>query len=319
MTPADGGRNNRVYQVIGRTTSGILKQYYHDASSGRDRFACEVAWYEFCAKQHVRQMPKLWAADATARCALFEEIPGRRLAVSEISDAHVRQAAQFFLDLNSDRQGAIAANLPEAADASFTIGDYLVGVERRLEKLTAVPLSDRVSEAMHAWVVSSLVPTWAEVRARIESEFSLTGLHALLPLEQRRLSPSDFGFHNALVDEQGVLWFFDFEYAGWDDPAKMVCDFFWQVEVSAPRSSMAVLLDAVGPTGEEVGRRVEALFPLFGVKWCAIVLNDFLSEESRRRSFAAGRPTHDDDRLRQLQIAEGLLTDVRRALRPDRQ
>ena len=38
------------------------------------------------------------------------------------------------------------------------------------------------------------------------------------------LSPSDFGFHNSLF-RNNKLFFFDFEYAGWDDPIKLMCDF----------------------------------------------------------------------------------------------
>ena len=51
----------------------------------------------------------------------------------------------------------------------------------------------------------------------------------------RVVSPSDFGFHNALRTEDGRLAFLDFEYAGWDDPAKLVCDFELQPAVPAPR------------------------------------------------------------------------------------
>ena len=32
---------------------------------------------------------------------------------------------------------------------------------------------------------------------------------------ERCISPSDFGFHNALVDERGIVRFLDFEYSGW--------------------------------------------------------------------------------------------------------
>ena len=38
------------------------------------------------------------------------------------------------------------------------------------------------------------------------------------------LSPSDFGFHNTLLTNEG-LKFIDFEYFGWDDPVKLTCDF----------------------------------------------------------------------------------------------
>src|SRR5207248_1561644 len=48
---------------------------------------------------------------------------------------------------------------------------------------------------------------------------------AEISLEARTLSPSDFGFHNALRRPNGQLAFLDLEYFGWDDPAKTICDF----------------------------------------------------------------------------------------------
>ena len=50
-------------------------------------------------------------------------------------------------------------------------------------------------------------------------------VEAELPVEQRTLSPSDFGFHNALRRPDGRVVFLDLEYFGWDDPAKMISDF----------------------------------------------------------------------------------------------
>ena len=66
-------------------------------------------------------------------------------------------------------------------------------------------------------------------------ETAQLGLPSERPLDQqdRCLSPSDFGFHNALAQGETVR-FIDFEYAGWDDPAKTVCDFFHHPGVPVP-------------------------------------------------------------------------------------
>ena len=41
------------------------------------------------------------------------------------------------------------------------------------------------------------------------------------------MSPSDFGFHN-VIKKKKKLFFFDFEYAGMDDPVKLISDFICQ-------------------------------------------------------------------------------------------
>jgi hypothetical protein len=102
------------------------------------------------------------------------------------------------------------------------------------------------------------------------------------------VSPSDFGFHNAFQTKRGLV-FFDFEYAGWDDPAKMACDFFCQPELPAPVSAFegflnATLLPEWNP--EAYARRVRLLLPAYRVKWACIILNVFLSAHVARRQFA---------------------------------
>ena len=47
-------------------------------------------------------------------------------------------------------------------------------------------------------------------------------------MEDLQISPSDFGFHNALRTNTGPV-FFDFEFSGWDDPAKTIIDFFFSL------------------------------------------------------------------------------------------
>ena len=71
-----------------------------------------------------------------------------------------------------------------------------------------------------------MLPKWELVKN--EDVFS----DEILAVDKRCLSPSDFGFHNSILDDNGRYYFLDFEYSGWDDPAKMVSDFFLQPAVS---------------------------------------------------------------------------------------
>jgi hypothetical protein len=111
-----------------------------------------------------------------------------------------------------------------------------------------------------------------------------------LSLHQRTLSPSDFGFHNALRQPDGRMIFLDFEYFGWDDPAKMIADFLLHPamdlspELKKKFASTLVRRFADWP---KLSGRVESVYPLFGLKWCMIMLNEFLPEQLLRRQFAA--------------------------------
>jgi thiamine kinase-like enzyme len=106
------------------------------------------------------------------------------------------------------------------------------------------------------------------------------------------LSPSDFGFHNSLRRGDGRLVFLDFEYFGWDDPAKTVSDFLlhpaMELSPALRERFLTGALKAFGDPG--LGARVRAVYPLFGLKWCAILLNEFTLEHMERRCFADGAP-----------------------------
>jgi hypothetical protein len=132
------------------------------------------------------------------------------------------------------------------------------------------------------------------------------------------LSPSDYGFHNALRRRDGTLVFLDFEYFGWDDPAKMLSDFLLHPAVSLSaglrrrfvRRALATLA-----SDETTERRWRAVYPIWGLKWCLILLNVFTSEHLRRRQFAASDPGEVERRKSgQVAKARALVNDLRAKL-----
>jgi hypothetical protein len=134
---------------------------------------------------------------------------------------------------------------------------------------------------------------------------------ASLPQEQRWISPSDFGFHNALLETNGRPRFFDFEYAGWDDPAKLMADFVCQPAIPVP---LGMWNDFLGGLAEcrhwnpEIALRARVLLPAYRIKWCCIMMNEFLSTEARRRRFS-GIGT-EDRRATQLAKARAALYEI---------
>jgi hypothetical protein len=136
-----------------------------------------------------------------------------------------------------------------------------------------------------------LLPAWTAVKGRLTNDARAAALEmdrALRP-DQCCLSPSDFGFHNALADDDGRVTFLDFEYAGRDDPAKLVSDFFCQPEIPVPLSYHASFLMrlADGLELDDAGRaRCRILLDAYRIKWSCILLNDFLPIGAARRSFA---------------------------------
>ena len=108
---------------------------------------------------------------------------------------------------------------------------------------------------------------------------------SILEREQQTISPSDFGFHNALRRKNGALVFLDFEYFGWDDPVKLMCDFAFhqgmELSLSIRKYWFQKTLKLYG--NDCLLSRLNALWPLYGLCWVLILLNEFRSDVWKRR------------------------------------
>ena len=306
-TRLPGGGNNRVYRVDTPAGPVLLKEYFRHAGDPRDRLGAEQAFLQFAWAHGVRAIPQPLACDRRAGIGIYEFIDGRKLAPGEVTGAHVDEAAAFFAAVNRHRHDPAAAQLPVASEACFSLAEHLACVDRRLTRLGGIEPESNLHRQAAALVASRLVPAWQRVRAAVAAG----GLPLDEPLatEARVISPSDFGFHNCIATPSG-LKFIDFEYAGWDDPAKTVCDFFCQPAVPVPREHFERFFAAVAAAAHDVAtlrRRVALLFPVYELKWCCIMLNEFLPVGDDRRVFARGEESHATRRRDQLKKVEAAL------------
>ena len=265
-----GGGNNRVYRVEAATGPVLLKEYYRHPADTRDRLGAEQAFSRFAWDHGIRALPRPLACNHEAGLGVYEFIAGRNLSANELTAAHVDEAVAFFTAVNRHRGDPDAAALPIASEACFSITDHLTCVERRLARLDTIDAESESHRRAAVLVTARMRPLWKRLHAAaIAQAVSLDiPLDRAIPHDARIVSPSDFGFHNCLATDAG-LRFIDFEYAGWDDPAKTVCDFFCQPAVPVPQEHFERFMQAanelVGTNG--LRDRVSLLMPAYEVKW----------------------------------------------------
>lgn len=296
-----GGGNNRLYRLSTDRGVFVLKHYFRHPGDLRDRLDAEFRFCTFAWDHGLRCLPQAVGRDDAESVGIYTFIPGDR--VEAAGPEELGQALAFFLELN--RHLADGASLPEASEACFSILDHVRMLDRRLERLRGIGGEEPLDDEARRFVAWELGPAWAAVRGDFERVSD-----AALPAHGRVLSPSDFGFHNALRGVDGRLTFLDFEYAGWDDPAKLVCDFFSQVAVPAPAShfdGFAAAVAAILPDPEGMLARTALLRPLYGLKWCCIVLNHFLPVDQSRKAFAQTSDNPAAAKQAQLDRARALL------------
>jgi hypothetical protein len=290
LEPLSASGNNRVFTLHCDGKMFVLKWYFHDPSDTRDRLGAEYAFLEHAWNMGLRCIPQPLGKDLSTHLAIYEFVEGYKLDASHIDEFAMRQASQFLALLNSPRSRAQASALPNASEACFSLSEHFAMVDLRLSRLANMPVESNADRAATE-LVSSLAAYWNDTKPHL-----LRGCNALslspdgaLPLSERCLSPSDFGFHNALVRPDGSLCFIDFEYAGWDDPSKTVGDFFSHPGVAVPHTHFeSFLMQALAPFegAQQIAARVRLLEPISQVKWCCIILNEFLPVAALRRNFA---------------------------------
>jgi len=281
-----GGRNNQVFRLETDDGPLVLKRYFKDARDSRDRLGAEWSFISHAWSRGIRVVPEPLAYDRAEQAGLYSFVEGRKLTAAELAPAHVEAAIDFVLAVNERPRPA----LEPGSEACFSLADHVGTIQRRVARLTK--LDDDVP---HVAEVRKLVPhlqlIWDAVKGLIGARALREGLkmNQTLSVDETCLSPSDFGFHNALIDDAGKLTFLDFEYAGRDDPAKLVSDFFCQPDVPVPlslhghfidRLAQGLGLDAAGVT------RCRLLLDAYQIKWTCIILNDFLPLGATRRAFA---------------------------------
>ena len=136
---------------------------------------------------------------------MFSLVEGRKLKPGEVDENAVEQALQFIIELNRDAKGAEA--VPTASEACFALADHIRLIDERVSRLRHIGSESVIDQAAALFVQESLQPRWEKIRATLAAGNEPQ-------MKRRVLSPSDFGFHNALLSADGRFRFFDFEYAG---------------------------------------------------------------------------------------------------------
>lgn len=305
LVPTAAGGNNRTYHLETSAGSFAVKQYFRHEGDPRDRLGTEFAFLSYAAKTAPSVAPTPLAMNTDFGLALYEFVEGRPYKAEEITWALVGCAAQFFCALNDPgARLSAAATLPTASEACFSIKEHLSLVASRLDRLRLIDVAgdeDRTAQVL----IGQLLSRWQSLEEAVITASRRAQLDTETPLEpaQRCISPSDFGFHNALAQADGSPRFLDFEYGGWDDPAKMSSDFFAQLAVPVPDDLFDRFVQqttAPFPRSDELVCRASLLRPVYQVKWCCIALNVFMPVNLARRKFA--NSALDENSLKRDQI-----------------
>lgn len=302
------GGNNRVYRAT--TPAGIfaLKIYPPRREDLRDRLSTEFEALSFLARHQIANVPRPFGSNRSAGIAMFEWVVGS--PVGSVTSNDLDAAATFSAQLKALSLSPEAASLPLASEASLSALELEVQVDRRFTRLAAVSHDADLTEFLQ----HTLRPLRDLTTAAAREGYRRRGwdFAADIPAALRTLSPSDFGFHNALRRSDRSIVFIDFEYFGWDDPVRLIADFMLHPGMGLSPTERHRFSDAAISSFSDdpnLPDRVGLLLPLIGLRWCLILLNEFLPERWARRVFA-GAGDRDAAQAQQLQKSRQLAAEI---------
>ncbi|MEJ1298718.1 MAG: aminoglycoside phosphotransferase family protein [Candidatus Sedimenticola sp. (ex Thyasira tokunagai)] len=280
-----GGNSRLVKLVSSQGRSYAMKQYPDEGELGRRRLDREQAAFTFFADNGFHAVPRQLAVDRQHRLALVEWVEGHRPATTDSSSVDAMVA--FLSQLHHLRDHKAVAKLGDATDAVFSLDDLLGQLQRRIDTFEEAAAEYPL---LQHYLQSSLIPAVATVVEWVGDRARKVGVDHAHVLEQdyRTLSPSDFGSHNMLKTPSGYS-FIDFEYFGWDDPAKLIGDFVWRPEPKVDAVMKQRFADALlWLYGDDpmLESRYHLYGPLLGLCWGLIVLNPLRREWAQARGIA---------------------------------
>ena len=260
-----GGMNNFVFKIVCESGNHYCGKYYkRDENDPRDRMFHEVKFLEYCHFSEIDCVPTIFAKDWENGAVLMSYQEGSLWPENEpVPESVWSQFLAFFDKLQIKKESVFAKTLPRAAEGAISIQEHLGWVQKRRDLWRQRAVSGVVHPSFQEKILYELEDRYQQVAAccithpDFKTEF---------PVQGHIISPSDFGLHNALVDENGQVRFIDFEYAGWDDSNKVFLDFAMQPKYRAQnRALMPVLWDPNSAEANLVSNVLE-------LKWNYIIL-----------------------------------------------
>jgi len=277
-----GRGNSAIYKLhLSNSNKTALKIY--PEISFHDRLGSEFKSAEILKELNIKNVQRPVSFDSHLNIASYEWIEGDKVSTYGVKE--LKFALSFLGTLHKNSNAEQFTNFPMAADACSSGLDIERQIQRRLLQFDL--LSEKYSE-LEQFLKNEFKPIAKEIISWSKASWPRSPCY-IEPIqkEQLILNPSDFGFHNSLRSQNENLIFHDFEYFGWDDPVKLISDFSHHAAMDLSKELEQIWFSEVSEIyGKHLLGRLSAAWPLYGLNWCLIILNEFKDEVWSRRCSA---------------------------------
>lgn len=278
------GRNSFSFLLNDYDKKYFLKIFKKNDINYHDRIESELSFSSFLTINEFDNIPKIVLYDKNNSWILYKWIDGN--VIKKISKFHVETLLQFLKNINNPK---FKINyLPYACESCFSLIDHKNLIYERIDNTLRIINQIKLKDCENEAIMSQLIDDIQERIDRINISFDNISkskcnfLNHKLMDYQRLLSPSDVGFHN-ILENQGKLYFVDFEYAGIDDPFKLISDLVLQPDNSIPNKYINLLKEFINKFKKDITlfeKKLSVSLDLYSLKWTCIILNPLFQYKS---------------------------------------
>ena len=267
-----GGINNRVFRCGHGKQHWVIKGYAPTQPGKQDRMQAEVDFLQFAAQAAPGFTPVVIHVDPKRRCIVLEHLDGQAFNEGiHPSKTEIAEAVEFFRRLNSQPQLARKMIQQDAAEGFLSLTEHLINVRERLDCMGCDHLDGTLRQQAET-LLRQLNRNAYRIEDYIKEMIAQGRVADTIDPDIRCVAPGDFGFHNAIRTTKRTK-FIDFEFAGWDDPAKAVLDFNYQPRIPVTGEPPTLLASLSHRQRRAVISRCHTLGQVLKIKWVCIKLS----------------------------------------------
>ena len=238
-----GGFNSNTFQLIdNKGEKFFLKNFIFDSVNSHKRIRSEVFFSKYLIKQNINNIPRVISHNMKSRWILFQWINGKKIKI--INRANVENLIEFLMKINENSNSEVKNELPKACEFSFSLTEQKNLITSKIsESISLINKINYIKPIIKFSIIDELnnKKIFLDNLLKREEFNNKDFLNYRLNINQTCISPSDVGFHNIIYTNYN-LYFFDFEFAGIDDPCKLISDLVLQPDYGIPLEFIDLLI-----------------------------------------------------------------------------
>lgn len=285
----ESGKNNLVSKIYYKNKIYIYKKYLKKNNNGikYSRYSSETSFIQLLKKKKIKNLPSILATNSKTQESIFNYINGKK--INKVTKNDILQCIKFIKKINQINFKKKNINFKMATESCVSIEDHIQTANKRIIILSKFSKNYGIYKDAKSFVKTKLKKKLNEVKKNIFDTFSKKEINKKLQKKDLILSPSDFGFHNT-IKKNKKLYFFDFEYAGMDDPVKLISDFICQPDYQLNKKHISFFYQnilKIFPQHLGIEKRLKAVIYIHRIKWCCVIISEILNKKYlERRQFA---------------------------------